>query len=55
MWHALFKNVNYLNIVSKKNQIDENESLNEHKTKMMTKLNKNNENRTKYIFNHILN
>jgi len=39
MWHVLFKNVNYLNIVSENDQIDHN------LTKMKTKLNKNNKNR----------
>ena len=51
-WHVLFKNVNYLNAVSQKDQIDkfdENENLIEHKTKMRTKLNKNNKNREMYI------
>jgi len=44
-WHILLKNVNYLNTIIQKDQFDKNEDLIEHKTKMMTKLNKNNKNR----------
>jgi len=46
-WHVTFnvKNIKYLNTVSTNDQIDENEDLIECKTKMRTKLNKNNKNK----------
>ena len=47
--HVLFKNVNYLNTVSKKDQIDQNltKMMTElNTTKMRSKLNKKNENLT---------
>jgi len=48
-WHVLFKNVNYLNTISEKRpnwpKFEENDNLIEHKTKIETKLNKNNKNR----------
>jgi len=43
MWYILFKNINYLDTIRKKDQIDENDDLIECKMKMRTQLNKHNE------------